>query len=275
MGPFYFFDLHNTSSATIPFITVNDSLLNRKFTHQYPIPLILGIEEYLTGPLLSYINELGYVSFGFEAGQHDELSSVENHKIFIYLSLIFSGALDQSAVAYEQYLESWSSLRTQYHAFYEIYNRFQIKEKDHFTMKPGFSNFQSVHKNEALATNNGNTVYSKEKSIVFMPLYQNQGNDGYFLIRKIPPFFLWLSKIVRKSMMDRLFVILPGIRWASDKKETMIVDLRIARFISKQLFHLFGYRSKQIDKNHLFIKNREYRSRKNEYSNENWYKNNS
>jgi hypothetical protein len=56
-GPFYFFDLHTTSSDTIPFITVNDSLLNREFTSMYPLPSILGIEEYLEGPLLSYINE--------------------------------------------------------------------------------------------------------------------------------------------------------------------------------------------------------------------------
>ncbi|MDH5367304.1 MAG: succinylglutamate desuccinylase/aspartoacylase family protein, partial [Cyclobacteriaceae bacterium] len=30
-GPFYFMDLHTTSSRTIPFLTVNDSLLNRRF----------------------------------------------------------------------------------------------------------------------------------------------------------------------------------------------------------------------------------------------------
>src|SRR5690606_7416931 len=68
-GPFYFFDLHTTSSETLPFLTINDSLLNRAFTTQYPLPIILGIEEYLDGPVLSYINELGYVAFGFEAGQ--------------------------------------------------------------------------------------------------------------------------------------------------------------------------------------------------------------
>ena len=66
-GPVYFFDLHTTSSETVPFVTVNDSLLNRKFTQQYPVPMILGIEEFLDGPLLSYINELGYVAFGSKA----------------------------------------------------------------------------------------------------------------------------------------------------------------------------------------------------------------
>ena len=31
-GPFYFIDLHTTSSKTLPFITINDALINRKFS---------------------------------------------------------------------------------------------------------------------------------------------------------------------------------------------------------------------------------------------------
>lgn len=271
-GPFYFFDLHTTSSASIPFITLNDSLLNRKFTSQYPLPLVLGIEEYLDGPLLSYINELGYVSFGFEGGQHDELNAIEDHKIFVYLSLVFAGALNKNAVAYEPYLERWNKLCFDHRAFYEIYNRYEVKENDHFVMNPGFSNFQSISENEKLAVINGNLIESEEKSIIFMPLYQSQGSDGFFLIRKIPPFFLWLSSVLRKYMIDRFFVILPGVKWYSKSRATMVVNLRIARLIPKQLFHLFGYRSKQVGRSELRIKNREYRSKKADYSEEIWFK---
>ena len=70
--PFYFIDLHTTSSRTLPFITINDSIINRRFSELFPVPVILGIEEYLDGPLLSYINELGYMALGFESGQHDD-----------------------------------------------------------------------------------------------------------------------------------------------------------------------------------------------------------
>ncbi|MEQ9581196.1 MAG: succinylglutamate desuccinylase/aspartoacylase family protein, partial [Arenibacter sp.] len=69
-GPFYFIDFHTTSSKTLPFITINDALINRKFSKLFPVPIILGIEEYLEGPLLSYINEQGYLALGFESGQH-------------------------------------------------------------------------------------------------------------------------------------------------------------------------------------------------------------
>jgi hypothetical protein len=271
-GPFYFFDLHTTSSVSIPFITVNDSLLNRKFSRQYPVPLILGIEEYLDGPLLSYINELGYVAFGFEGGQHDAINSIKNHETFIYLSLIFSGVLKQDAIEYDKYLKQWDSVIPDHQAFYEIYSRFGLKESDRFIMNPGFLNFQHINRNENLATINGNTVRSKKDSIILMPLYQSQGNDGYFLIRKIPRFFLWLSTVLRKYMVDRFFVLLPGVKWSSELKDTMVVDLRIAGLISKQLFHLFGYRSKQVERHHLLIKNREHRSRKHDYAKESWYK---
>jgi hypothetical protein len=270
-GPFYFFDLHTTSSPTIPFITVNDSLLNRKFTSQYPVPLILGIEEYINGPLLSYINELGYVSFGFEGGQHDDLQSIENHELFIYLSLVFAGALNKNAIAFDDYLQRWDTIIPNRRAFHEIYERFEVRENDRFVMKPGFSNFQRIYKNETLATMNDKSITSREKSTLFMPLYQNQGSDGYFLIRRIPSFFLWLSRKLRNHNIDRIFVLLPGIKWKNELEDTMLVNLKIARFISKKLFHLFGYRSTHIDHNYLLIKNREHRSKKHEYQGEPWY----
>ena len=271
-GPFYFFDLHTTSSDTIPFITVNDSLLNRKFTKQYPVPLILGIEEYLDGPLLSYISDLGYVSFGFEGGQHDDLDSIKNHKIFISLSLVFTGALHKDAIKFDAYIEHWNSIMPDYQSFHEIYYRFEIKENEQFVMEPGFSSFQVVKRNELLATFNNEKIKSKKKTIIFMPLYQSQGSDGYFLIKKTPRFFLWLSKVLRKYRTDRIFVLLPGVKRSSEEHDAMEVNLKIARLVTKQLFHLFGYRSKQKDATHLILKNREYRSKTADYKEELWFK---
>jgi len=73
----------------------------------------LGIEEFLEGPLLSYINELGYLAIGFEAGQNDRLASFENHKAFIYLSMLHSGFIDRTSLddpdRYEDMLSAASS----------------------------------------------------------------------------------------------------------------------------------------------------------------------
>ena len=89
--PFYFFDLHTTSGISEPFLVVNDSLLNRKFTKNYPLPIILGIEEYLSGALLSYLNEWGYIAFGYESGQHDDPVAVSNAVNFIWYTLYLTG----------------------------------------------------------------------------------------------------------------------------------------------------------------------------------------
>ena len=270
-GPFYFFDLHTTSGETIPFIPVNDSLLNRKFTQQYPIPLILGIEEHLDGPLLSLLNEEGYVSFGFEAGQHDALSSIDNHKTFAYLSLVFTGAISEEQLDLEPLLQNWKSQVADQEAFFEIYNRYEVQPDEQFVMEPGFDNFQQVRKGELLAQSNGEPIHAPHDATLFMPRYQPKGDDGYFLIRRIPGFFLWLSRWLRALHLDRALRWLPGIRRKTDELGTLIVNKKIAFILATQVLHLLGYRSKSVSKTQLVIRNREFQSRDKEYKKEAWY----
>ncbi len=271
-GPFYFMDLHTTSGETIPFLTVNDSLLNRAFTKQYPVPIVLGIEEYLEGALLSYINELGYVAFGFEAGQHDDLSSIENHIAFIYLSLLFAESVSKDAFNFQKHYDVLAKTSVDSRDIYEIYYHYKIKKGEAFRMKPGFLNFQHISKGQELAKSNDSIIFAKKSGRMLMPQYQNQGDDGFFSIRKIPPIFLGLSKALRTVKFDRILPILPGIKWQTDKHDTLLVNRNIAWLFAKQFFHLMGYRSKEINENYLLIKNREFASRKDEYRKVSWAK---
>ena len=154
-GPFYFIDLHTTSSKTLPFITINDALINRKFSEQFPVPIVLGIEEYLNGPLLSYVNELGYVSLGFESGQHDDLSAINNSIAFIYLTLAYSGAIEEKTIVnlqdYYKQLEEHAC-----HVFdvFEVVYLHQIKKHEDFKMLNGFRSFEPVKKGTKLALSN-------------------------------------------------------------------------------------------------------------------------
>jgi succinylglutamate desuccinylase len=269
-GPYYFMDLHTTSSESIPFLTVNDSLLNRDFVSQYPLPIILGIEEFLEGPILSYINELGYVSFGFEAGQHDGIYSIDNHKAFIYLSLVFAGVINKKTADYHRHYEMLAKTSIDSQGFYEVFYRHNIKEDDIFKMNPGFVNFQKIRKNQMLAVSNGDKITAHNNSKIFMPLYQDQGEDGFYKIRKIRPVFLRLSRTLRKIKFDNFLSFLPGIHWANPEKNTLLVNLKIARFFAKPFFHLLGYRSIQKDKTHLILQNREAASRNEEYKEAIW-----
>jgi hypothetical protein len=269
-GPFYFFDLHTTSGDTIPFITVNDSLLNRKFTNQYPIPTILGIEEYLEGPLLSYLNQLGYVSFGFEAGQHDSLDSIQNHLAFIWMSLGFAGSLNKQLPVIQKHLNGWKNSYSDKHRFYEIFERYQIKDQENFKMEPGFENFQLIESGQLLAKSDKQPILARINSRIFMPLYQSQGNDGYFLIRPVPVLFLKLSALLRKLKLDQVLTWLPGVNWNVSNRTELKVDLKIARFFARPFFHLLGYRARFEGENFLILQNREMSSRSKEYQQAEW-----
>ena len=269
-GPLFFFDMHTTSSETLPFLTVNDSLLNRAFTSQYPLPIILGIEEYLEGPILSYINELGYVAFGFEAGQHDDMSSIENCVAFIYLSMIYTGVLKKKDIDHHKYHQLLAKTTGDVQHTYEIYYHYHIKPHEIFKMLPGFYNFQRIRKQDHLANSNEGVIYAKNAGRIFMPLYQPKGADGFFLIRRIHPFFLRLSEFVRKNRLDRVLVWLPGVKWNDTSRSALLVNKQIARFFTKQIFHLFGYRSVKISQNKYLMYNREAAARNHDYIGQEW-----
>lgn len=270
---YYFIDLHTTSGKTVPFITINDALINRRFSKQFPIPIVLGIEEYLNGPLLSYINTLGYVSLGFESGQHDEKSAITNSLSFIYLALAFTKVVGKEYIPnFLKHFNILDSASNKKRGVFEVIYLHKIKQQESFKMLNGFENFQSVKKGKRLALSNNKTLCSKHNAQIFMPLYQPQGQEGFFIIRKIKPFFLKLSATLRRLKMDEFLIILPGISWEDPKKHVLKVDLKTARFLAKSIFHLFGYRSKQIDETHLKLYNRERTAKTEMYANELWYK---
>jgi len=142
-----------------------------------------------------------------------------------------------------------------------------------FFMKDGFESFQDIEKGTALATTNGKPIYSDYSATLFMPLYQKTGNDGFFIIRPIPRFFLKLSETLRKIHADNLLTILPGISWHNKRSGILKANLKVTRFMVKPVFHLFGYRNKQADETHLLLYNRERVSKKEMYRKEPWYKN--
>lgn len=272
-GPFYFIDFHTTSSKTLPFITINDALINRRFSACFPVPVVLGIEEYLEGPLLSYINQLGYVSLGFESGQHDAEEAINCAFSFSCLSLVFSGIIDQKHLTnFENEFRVLKKHNGGIEKTFEVIYRYSIQEREIFKMLPNFKSFQSIKKGIALATSNSQTIVSPYSGLLFMPLYQSQGTDGFFIIKKIPKFFLKLSSLLRKLKVENLLVILPGINRDKNDKETLIVNLKIARFLAKPLFHLLGYRSKTINQNRLLLKNRERVAQTASYAQTYWYK---
>ncbi|MTI22201.1 aspartoacylase [Fulvivirga sp. RKSG066] len=257
--PYYFIDLHTTSAKSTPYISINDTLRNREIALRYPLPIVLGLEEHLEGTILNYINKIGHISLGFEAGQHDDPLSIKNHEAIIWLTLFNTHCISGADIpALKKHFEQLSGSINKGKNVYEVRYRHAIASGEHFTMNPGFVNFQSVKKDQALAINGQGSVKSPEKGLIFMPLYQSKGDDGFFIIRKIRWVWLKFSAVLRRTKFHRVLHFLPGIYRYNALNYTLVINKKIAKWFVVEFFHLMGFRLKRKQGNFIIFIKREF-----------------
>lgn len=258
----YFIDLHTTSAPSVPFIAINDQLDNRGFALNFPVPTVLGIEEYLEGPLLSYLNDFGPVALAFEAGQHDDPESVKTHKAFVYRAMVEAGVLKEAQIpghdsSVEKYQQRLKELGHAHHDFFEVVFRWPLSPGDQFSMNPGYNNLSPIKKGEVLARDKNGEIRAPMSGQIFMPLYQPSGEDGFFIVRRVPYWALQLSSGLRKINFDRCLTLLPGVSKSKQYPDALVVNKHVARFLAKQIFHLLGYRRKTADGDDMVFSRRE------------------
>lgn len=179
-------DLHTTSSPSKPFITLADNKQNRKFSKKFPVPTVLGIDQYLKGPLLSYMSDQGYISMAFEAGQHEDPSSVMKHESFIWMALVNAGIIAKENVPeYEVHAETLATKNSLRGRFFYVRYRWAVEPDDRFEMKAGYKNFKKIKKGEVLASDKKGSIQAPKKGRIFMPLYQKSGEDGFFIVKRL------------------------------------------------------------------------------------------
>ncbi len=237
---FIFVDLHTTSSESCAFILINDTLANRELARKFPVPQILGFEENIHGTLLSYINNIGHLSLGFEAGAHTNEASIERSKAFLWLALHWleiRRLSDSGVESCEVQLDIHPNVPDSY---YEVKYHKIVEDPTKFEMKSGFQNFDIIEKGTPLAKEHGEVIEAPVSGRIFMPLYQKKGHDGFLIINEVSPFWLKLSAYLRKSFVHKLLRFLPGVYIKNDR--AFKIDLNVAKFLVKDIFHLFGYR---------------------------------
>ncbi|NJW53286.1 succinylglutamate desuccinylase/aspartoacylase domain-containing protein [Salinimicrobium oceani] len=181
----YFLDCHTTSSDSLPYISVQDVNDNDQWAQRFPTYIVRGFSDIIYGAIDHYMSRTGLTGFVFEAGQHDNPASVENHEGVIWLCLKEANALDVTKLScYPECVERFTEKNAPSQKVFEITYRHEIKKGDRFKMEPGFKNFQKIKKGQLLATSNGSEITSDWDAYIFMPLYQSQGNDGFFVIEE-------------------------------------------------------------------------------------------
>ena len=242
-GPRYLMDLHTTSAPGPAFALFDDQLDNRKFAMNFPVPLVIGFEEELEGTLLDFLADDDVVTFGFESGQHDDPHSVTLARAALWIGLEASGVIARGS-RYELD-EARGQLRATSSGLpdvVEVRYRHPVEENDGFVMNEGYGGFERLEVGQIVAHDSRGPVTVPEAGQMLMPLYQSQGEDGFFIVRRVRKVWLHLSALLRRAGLIRVVHWLPGIKRHPGLSHSYVVNRKVARFYALEILHLLGFR---------------------------------
>lgn len=252
-NPVVLLDLHTTSAESIPFVAVEDRVNSRKLAVELGVTTVFGIESLLSGLLISHVLPRAHATIVFEAGQHDSPQSPERHAAAIRIALEHYQLTPPGSASASRALLKAASIEHGY--MLEARDRHAITPAHKFIMNPGYQNFARVKQREPIAKDKHGIITAKRTGRLFMPLYQTQGEDGFFLVKKVSPSFWYTSAFARALKLRRHVQILPGVRKVQGA-DAFLVDTTLARFLRRQVFALLGYRRTQtINQIVVFSKN--------------------
>lgn len=247
-GSFTLLDLHTTSAGGPPFCLLSDTLANRRIAMRMGVPVILGLEECVDGTLLEHVTRLGHRGVVVEGGQHSDPQAVDVHESSIWLTLVAAGALSAHDVPqFQMHSDRLRAVCSGLPRVSEVRYRHAIVSGNGFRMEPGFLGFQEVERGTLLATDKGREIRASETARLLMPLYQSLGEDGFFLIRDVAPTWLKISAVLRALRLGAVVPALPGVRRDPDHPDRILVNRRVARFYTVEVFHLLGFRTRNVE----------------------------
>ena len=241
-GEVFVFDLHTTSSVSPPFCAISDTIRNRRIAVQVPVPTVVGFDEQTKGTFMNYVNEMGLTGVAFEAGEHFAAASVENQVSFIWMILSIIGCIDGDKIEeFDKHYSNLAKANFGQHKIFDLVYHHEIKEEDQFKMRPGYTTFDKIEKGEHIADDTNGPLRAPEAGNIFMPLYQKQGEDGYFIVAEKSKEWLDLSERMRLERDDEYLLNLPGVEQHPDDQHTLIIEEE-RYFEIRDRLHLMGYR---------------------------------
>ena len=181
-------DLHTTSSMGGIFSICQSNDRDVSLAKSLHAPVVLGMLEGLQGTTLHYFTHkntgVDTVCLTFESGQHDEVLSINRAVAGILCCMRQIGSVQECDV--ENHHEERLIAHTKnLPKITTLIDRYHIENNDTFKMLPGFKNFQEIRKGQTLAKSGEHDIKAKENGRILMPLYQKQGEDGFFVVKEI------------------------------------------------------------------------------------------
>ncbi|GJM34143.1 MAG: hypothetical protein DHS20C18_31440 [Saprospiraceae bacterium] len=181
-------DLHTTTAEGGIFSFATDDPESVRIGIELHAPVMKGFLNGIRGTTLHYFNSNNFdpetVGVAFESGQHNDPLSVNRAIAALTNCMRTIGCVDTDHVEnrHDQLLIEYSKHLPK---VAELISNHSIKPEDHFVMNPGYLNFQAVKKGEELARDKNGPICADADGLLLMPLYQNQGDDGFFLIEPL------------------------------------------------------------------------------------------
>jgi predicted deacylase len=184
-GPLYFLDLHTTSAPGVPFGLSVALPEQAELAAHFPLPVIVGLEDQIEGVLSQYLRACGGQTLSVEGGQHDDPTSVDHLAASIRIALAAAGMVALPGLeASRQHLRR---ARGELPARIQIVFRHAITPACGFVMEPGFANIARAAKGQLLARDRSGEIRAPADGVVLMPMYQAQGDDGFFWGQPLEP----------------------------------------------------------------------------------------
>lgn len=255
-----FVDLHSSSSVSPPFIMLSDTLRNRELGRMAGVPMILGLIERLHGMLIEATSRSGFPTLLFQGGRNGEEDTVIHHKGLVWKLLNIKCSLNTSMLT-----ECDSAINKlnrfapedKEHEFFEITYSHKIKAGVEFTMSPGYDNFQNINKNEVVAIEDGEAVKLPHGGQIFLPLYQDQGAEGFYIVKPIASFWIRFSRKFRLFRYHHKLHWLAGVKKINSDPLIFRIDLHVTFVWAEEIFHLLGYLNVRQDGRFLYMTRRE------------------
>ena len=182
-------DLHTTSADGGTFSIVDEhDPGGRAIALDLHAPVLLGMLGGLANTSLHYFTarQLGRPAtcIVFESGRHGDAASVDRAVSALVHAMRSIGAVHPRDVEgrHDELLRASAAGQP---ALVRFAYAHAITPADRFAMRPGFANFDRVAAGQVLADDVRGEVRAPTDGLLLMPLYQAQGEDGFFLVREV------------------------------------------------------------------------------------------
>jgi len=181
-------DLHTTTADGGVFSIVNESPAARAIALDLRAPVILGMLDGISNTTLHFFTTENMsketVCLVFESGQHDDPLSIDRAVSALVKTMRSIGAVHPRDVEGRHDDILLTSTGHLPHLV-QFVLKHRITPTDQFVMKPGYQNFDPIEKDEHLANDINGPIVAPRDGLILMPLYQKQGDDGFFIVEEL------------------------------------------------------------------------------------------